>query len=1140
MQVGEVHPSGEELTAFTLGALTDAVHEQIEAHVVACASCQERAAVAPGDTLVQLLRCAHARTAPHADTATEALLPTWPPGPPPGPAETIGYVPADAHQGPPPDFAGDLPPELACHERYRLVRLLGAGGMGAVYEAEHRVMQRPVALKVIKRAFTAEPAAVERFRREVRAAARLAHPNIVTTYDAEDAGDRQFLVMEYVEGVSLGRLVKALGPGPVAAACAAVRQAALGLQHAHERGLVHRDIKPDNLLRCADGSVKVLDFGLAALLAERGGGLTDTNVVMGTPDYMAPEQAEDSHNADIRADVYSLGCTLYYLLTGKVPYPAPTSVLKILAHRERPLPAIRKARPDVPPELARVVARMMAKRPEDRYQTPAEAAAALEPFTWGGGKAAGKRGWLVAAALLLLLGLVAAGAAVYRVQTDKGELVITTESTDVEVVIRQGGKVVCIADTKANKQITLELRSGAYELELKGAPEGLKLNLHKATLTRGETVLAKIELVPKGPPAIAKGPPPRKPAPEPVGEVHRFTGHTEVVWGIAISPDGRYLLSTSADRTIRLWSLQRRTYIRSFLGHAEASHAAAFSPDGGHFLSCGNDGTIRRWDLKTGEQLGPSLTLTALAVTDIAYSPDGRKALFSCYNPGNADSHAVRLWDVRGWKELRRLTGHTASVQRVTFSPDGRRALSSGHDDWVRLWDVETGEQLRAIEGTGAAVAFSPDGRFALSGARENTVLLWEVETGKEVRRFRGHEDGVVGIAFSPNGRRALSGSYDKTVRLWDVATGQELHCFRGHQAVVYSVLFTPDGSYAVSSSHDKTVRLWRLPDQAPATAAQGTSPAQVKGPARLEELRLVQRVPLVREPLRHGHVAAVSRDGRFFAADIDTGNGPSILVWEGETGKELQQLEGYHPRFTPDGKRLVSFCEGGLVVRDPRTGRQLSPKIAEPEYGWGLSLLPDNRHLLYWTDRHKVCLGDLETGKCLRSWRYTGHPQHACTDDGRVLWLAFAGEKNRLWDVRMDRPSEEFAHLRRYDEVFEILPGNRQARVGTAGQQYLVDLADGKSVPLPAKGWGRSVVTATLATLERPIEVVVYADGKIRLFDTLTQKMRAVFQLPGGETISHPGTLNVSADGRYASVETNRAVYLLRLPDPLPVKDRP
>src|SRR4029077_14546621 len=229
----------------------------------------------------------HASTPPPAETCAEAA--------------TLAHVAPASPDGP--GVSDGIPPELARHERYRVVRLLGEGGMGSVYEAEHCVMQRAVALKVISAAFTSRPATVERVRREVRAAARLSHPNIVTTYDAEDAGATLFLVMEYVEGVSLAQLVQQQGPLPVAEACAYIRQAALGLQHAHERGMVHRDVKPDNLIRTADGVVKVLDFGLATLTAERGEGLTDKNVLMGPPDYMAPEQAMDARAADIRADV---------------------------------------------------------------------------------------------------------------------------------------------------------------------------------------------------------------------------------------------------------------------------------------------------------------------------------------------------------------------------------------------------------------------------------------------------------------------------------------------------------------------------------------------------------------------------------------------------------------------------------------------------------------------------------------------------------------------------------------------------------------------------------------------------------------------------------------------------------------------
>ena len=221
------------------------------------------------------------------------------------------------------------------------------------------------------------------------------------------------------------------GPLPLAHACAYIRQAALGLQHAHERGMVHRDVKPDNLMLLShvgdegDRVVKVLDFGLAMLTAEPGGGLTDANVIMGTAAYMAPEQANDPRAADIRADVYSLGCTLYFLLTGAVPFPAATSLSQIIAHQEKPLPSIRAARPDVPVELARIWERMCAKKPHDRYATPGEVATALAPFA---NPAPVKRRrqplLIVLAPTALFAGIALAGGMVYRIQTDKGEVVI--------------------------------------------------------------------------------------------------------------------------------------------------------------------------------------------------------------------------------------------------------------------------------------------------------------------------------------------------------------------------------------------------------------------------------------------------------------------------------------------------------------------------------------------------------------------------------------------------------------------------------------------------------------------------------------------------------------------------------------------
>jgi serine/threonine-protein kinase len=289
-----------------------------------------------------------------------------------------------------------VPAELADHPRYRVVAFLGAGGMGEVYKAEHRMMERTVALKVINRQMVADTDAVERFLREVRAAAKLQHANIVSAYDAEQAGDLHFLVMEFVDGVNLATLVARKGPLPVRQAAHFVRQAALGLQAAFEQGMVHRDIKPHNLMVTRKGQVKILDFGLARFarqtsdqtLAGAGAsqltdGLTGASVIMGTPDFLAPEQARDSRKVDHRADLYSLGCTLYYLLAGRVPFPEGTVIEKFFKHwEEEPVP-VSQLRPDVPAELEAVLTKLMAKQPEDRYQTPAEVVAALAPFASG-------------------------------------------------------------------------------------------------------------------------------------------------------------------------------------------------------------------------------------------------------------------------------------------------------------------------------------------------------------------------------------------------------------------------------------------------------------------------------------------------------------------------------------------------------------------------------------------------------------------------------------------------------------------------------------------------------------------------------------------------------------------------------------
>jgi serine/threonine-protein kinase len=323
---------------------------------------------------------------------------------------------------------------------YVILDRLGAGGTGVVFKARHLHMQRTVALKVIRKELLTDSEVIQRFYREVEAVSKVSHPNVVHAYDAGPIGNMHVLAMEYVEGVDLARLVKDSGPLPVAQACEHIRQAALGLQHIHECGLVHRDIKPSNLLLSAVGHppsasgpaeqpkaeslqpkavVKILDLGLARLLP-RGRQVPDNpltdpgSMTLGTTDYLAPEQALDMHGADIRADIYSLGCTFYFLLTGQPPFAGGTLAEKLMRHQQAEPPPIAKLRPGVPPVLEKIVRRLLAKRADDRYQTPAELARDLAEFgKKDRGRTAARRRLLLVGglALVLLVGVLASALA---------------------------------------------------------------------------------------------------------------------------------------------------------------------------------------------------------------------------------------------------------------------------------------------------------------------------------------------------------------------------------------------------------------------------------------------------------------------------------------------------------------------------------------------------------------------------------------------------------------------------------------------------------------------------------------------------------------------------------------------------------
>jgi serine/threonine protein kinase len=273
--------------------------------------------------------------------------------------------------------------------RYQLLGKLGRGGMGQVYLARHVLLKQLVALKVLPPERLQDRRAVARFYREIEAVGRLKHPNIVAARDAGEADGVHYLIMELVDGADLARLLEQLGPLPIPDACELVRQAAVGLQHAHEHRLVHRDVKPSNLMLAADGQVKVLDLGLARLLPDEpapGQDQTPSAWMVGTWDYLAPEAVTGGRPVDARSDLYSLGCTLYKLLTGRVPFGKPTyeaPLQRVLARLQEPVPSVRQHRPEVPEELAALVHRLLARDPAERFASAAALAEALRPFAAG-------------------------------------------------------------------------------------------------------------------------------------------------------------------------------------------------------------------------------------------------------------------------------------------------------------------------------------------------------------------------------------------------------------------------------------------------------------------------------------------------------------------------------------------------------------------------------------------------------------------------------------------------------------------------------------------------------------------------------------------------------------------------------------
>jgi eukaryotic-like serine/threonine-protein kinase len=462
---------------------------------------------------------------------------------------------------------------------FKIIRPLNRGGMGVVYKARQVGLNRLVALKVVapERLGGADHEEyLERFRREVRAAALLNHPNIVTVYATDLTGPRPYFAMEFVEGIDLYRLVQRTGPLEFLESAEYMRQAALGLQHAFERGLVHRDIKPHNLMvtpsplePMSEGSspkrpvVKILDMGLARLETPDEGldeGLTRAEAFLGTPDYAAPEQAEDSRVADVRADLYSLGATWFYLLTGEVPFPGISLMQKLRRQLTQPTPLASDHRPDIPPTLVAFIRKLMDRAPDQRFQTPAELADAIADYIRD---PSATPDWLADSAGPLVVE-AHAGSITAMALSGNGKVLLTAGDDEMlrvweapaldepRVVSGDPGPVCGVAMTGTGKwcaSCALRLLSRDMAVQL-------------WDLVAGE-------------------------------ERKRLRGADDTLVCVDVTIDGRKIAAGSRDGTIHLWTLDPPgTPLLGFKGHIGTVTGVAFSADGSTIYSVGLDGTL--------------------------------------------------------------------------------------------------------------------------------------------------------------------------------------------------------------------------------------------------------------------------------------------------------------------------------------------------------------------------------------------------------------------------------------------------------------------------------------------------------------------------------------------------------------------
>ncbi len=690
---------------------------------------------------------------------------------------------------------------------YRLIRLLGKGGFGEVYQAEHQLLRREQAIKILLESHFSDPAFRQRFINEAQILAKLDHPNIVHVDELGMQENMIYLVMPYIGGGTLqDRLRKHTPPLPLAEVSRYLEDTCAALGYAHQRGVVHLDLKPGNLLLHEDGRLLLSDFGLAHLIKE-GAVQGGVSLAFGTPFYMAPEHLHGL--PDPRSDLYALGVILFQMLSGRHPFDGSTPEAVIVKHLTEPPPLVRAIRPDLPLGLERVLGKALAKAPDMRYQTAGEmladvkAALANQPSP-----------------------LRSIAPAVFPSPTPPlGMSPVVFQSPTPQAAAPAPQMPVPPSPYAPPYFAPTVQTPHTPPASPPVAPQNPAANqpgVAPNTIIRVRGPLS-------GPPAAQPPPPPPMPPramptppqpqtryampvqpPRPPGTlICTYRGHSDMVYVVAWSPDGRRLASASKDKTAQVWDVFTAGSIYSYK-HPLAVEALAWSPDGKMLATGSADHLVQVWSDATRGTLYTyrGHTSSRSRVQGVAWASDGRRIA------SWGKEKTVQVWEALNGANVFVYRGHSDDVGAVAWSPDGQRLASGSDDQTVRIWypaPVDTLRTYSAHSKAVRAVAWSPDGRLIVSASEDKTVRVWETTSGNTILIYRGHDSKAVSaVAWSPDGRRIASAGSDGAVQVWDATSGGNGYTYRGHTQEVYSLAWSPDGTRIASASKDKTVQVWQ------------------------------------------------------------------------------------------------------------------------------------------------------------------------------------------------------------------------------------------------------------------------------------------------------------------------------------------